>query len=93
MYFLLYTLFKLTSNWPRYTKHMTRRPKSGYDAKLYRFDTTCDGKRFFSTEEQALEAADVRMFENLSATIGVYQCATCRNWHLTSIGMRQKTKR
>ena len=72
---------------------MPRRTKNTYDAKLYRFDPTCDGKRFFATEEAALEAADVRMFENLSATIGVYQCATCRNWHLTSIGVKQKTKR
>jgi hypothetical protein len=64
---------------------MPRRTKQGFDTKLYRFDFTCEGKRFFKTEKEALEAADIRMLENMSVTVGVYQCPTCRNWHLTSI--------
>ena len=64
---------------------MPRRSKRNADTRLYRFDLTCEGKRFFKTEAEALEAADIRMLENMSVTIGVYQCPTCRNWHLTSI--------
>ena len=54
-------------------------------SKTYRFDPICEGKRFFETEAAALEAADIRMLENMSVTVGVYQCTTCMQWHLTSI--------
>ncbi len=64
---------------------MPRRTKQGFDTKAYRFDLTCEGKRFFKTEKEAIEAADFRMLENMSVSIGAYQCPTCRNWHLTSI--------
>lgn len=64
---------------------MSKRNKKVTDAKVYRFDLACDGKRFFKTEEEALEAADIRMLENMSVTIGIYQCPTCMHWHLTSI--------
>lgn len=64
---------------------MARRTKSAFETKVYRFDATCAGKRFFKTEQEALEAADIRMLENMSTTIGIYQCATCFNWHLTSL--------
>jgi hypothetical protein len=64
---------------------MPRRTKQGYQSKIYRFDLTCDGKRFFKNEKEALEAADFRMLENMNADIGVYQCPTCMLWHLTSI--------
>ncbi len=64
---------------------MVKRTKKAASAKVYRFDLTCDGKRFFKTEEEALEAADFRMLENMNADIGVYQCPTCMLWHLTSI--------
>lgn len=70
----------------QYTKEMaSRRTKRSTEVKAYRFDLTCEGKRFFETEEKALEAADIRMLENMSVTIGVYRCPTCLNWHLTSI--------
>jgi len=63
----------------------TRRNKKVAEAKAYRFDLACEGKRFFKTEEEALEAADIRMLENMSVSIGIYQCPTCFHWHLTSI--------
>lgn len=53
--------------------------------KEYHPNPTCDGKRFFATESEALEAADVRMLEHMSLTLGVYQCPTCLQWHLTRI--------
>ena len=64
---------------------MPRRSKKVAESKVYRFDLTCEGKRFFKTEQEALEAADVGMLENMSVTLGVYQCPTCHYWHLTSI--------
>jgi len=68
-----------------YNRVMSLRSKKVADAKIYRFDATCEGKRFFATEKEALEAADAGMFDNMSLTLGVYQCPTCRQWHLTSI--------
>lgn len=62
-----------------------RRTHQLNERKVYRFDLTCEGKRFFKTEAEALEAADIRMLENMSVTIGVYQCPTCSYWHLTSL--------
>ena len=64
---------------------MSKRSKTVSQSKVYRFDLTCDGKRFFTTESEALEAADIRMLENMNIDMGVYQCPTCFHWHLTSI--------
>jgi hypothetical protein len=84
MYFLLYAHFYKTPA-EGYTGYMSHRRKKAVKTKAYRFDLTCEGKRFFKSEKEALEAADFRMLENMSVTIGIYQCATCRYWHLTSI--------
>lgn len=67
-----------------------RRNSKFTESKVYRFDLTCEGKRFFETEALALEAADIRMLENMSVSIGVYQCPTCMHWHLTSIKPNEK---
>ena len=64
---------------------MSKRSKKVSKAKIYRFNPICEGKRFFKTEHEALAAADVGMLDNMSVTLGVYQCATCGHWHLTSI--------
>jgi len=91
MYFLLYSSFCAVAP-ERYTKRMPRRSKKVAESKLYRFDPTCSGKRFFATEAEALEAADVGMLENMTVTLGVYQCATCRQWHLTSMSSQKHTR-
>lgn len=84
MYFLLYAHFYKTPV-EAYTEYMPQRRNKAAKAKAYHFDFTCEGKRFFKSEAEALEAADFRMLENMNVTIGIYQCATCRYWHLTSI--------
>ncbi len=45
----------------------------------------CDHKRHFKTEAEALEAADLRMLDNMTLTIGIYACPICSHWHLTRI--------
>lgn len=64
---------------------MPRRTKRGADAKSYQFKLACEGKRFFKTESEAIDAADFRMLENMNVTIGIYQCHVCHYWHLTSV--------
>lgn len=71
---------------------MSRRNKKVGESKVYRFDLTCAGKRFFKTEDEALEAADIRMLENMSVTVGIYQCPTCMLWHLTSIKPAERSR-
>ena len=80
MHFLLYASFSA------YTKYMTRRrTKTATAAKAYKPDPICAGKRFFHSEQTALEAADQQMLDHMDLSIGVYQCPSCRLWHLTRI--------
>lgn len=64
---------------------MSHRNKKVAALKAYRHDAICEGKRFFESEEKALEAAEYGMLENMSISLGVYHCLNCGNWHLTSV--------
>lgn len=64
---------------------MSKRNKKVAEGKVYQFNLSCEPKRIFNSEEEALEAADVGMLENMSVSLGVYQCPACRHWHLTSL--------
>ena len=64
---------------------MSLRNKKVAENKAYQFDLSCSSKRIFKTEAEALEAADTGMLDNMSLTLGVYQCHICHNWHLTSL--------
>jgi hypothetical protein len=46
---------------------------------------TCDRKRHFKTEQEALEAAELRMLDTMTLSIGIYKCSVCHHWHLTRI--------
>lgn len=68
---------------------MSKRNKKVSEGKIYQFNLACETKRIFNTEDEALEAADIGMLENMSVSLGVYQCPICHYWHLTS--MQSKT--
>ena len=60
------------------------RKKSPQD--LRRFSLICESKRPFKTEQLALKAADFGMLQDMSISLGVYQCSVCNQWHLTTSG-------
>jgi hypothetical protein len=59
-----------------------RYQKPAFNPKII---TSCDRKRHFKTEQDALDAAELRMLDNMTITIGVYECSICHHWHLTRI--------
>ena len=64
---------------------MSKRNKKIAEGKIYQFNLSCESKRIFKSEQEALDAADVGMLENMSVSLGVYQCPICHHWHLTSL--------
>ncbi|OIP85825.1 hypothetical protein COV88_02265 [Candidatus Saccharibacteria bacterium CG11_big_fil_rev_8_21_14_0_20_41_19] len=55
-------------------KHVYRNVKPG---------ATCDSKRQFINEREAVKAAEFQMLVNLNLELAVYQCDACFKWHLT----------
>lgn len=45
----------------------------------------CQSKSWYKTESEALEAAELRMLDNMSVELAVYRCNICTNWHLTRV--------
>lgn len=43
----------------------------------------CESKAWFKSEKEAIEASEMRMLDNMTVNLAVYQCNICRNWHLT----------
>lgn len=48
----------------------------------------CIQKRRFTSEQEALDAAEYQMFMKMSLQLGVYKCDYCHGWHLTNIGKK-----
>lgn len=44
--------------------------------------SVCASKRRFATEAAALDAAELRMLDNMTLTITIYRCNECGQWHL-----------
>jgi hypothetical protein len=49
----------------------------------FQFTSSCQQKRRFATERQALEAADYQMLVKPGLELAVYKCPDCHGWHLT----------
>lgn len=64
------------------------RPRRRTQRPIFTIDVSCEQKRRFPTEAEAIDAADLRMLENMTVELDVYQCPTCSQWHLTR---RKKT--
>ncbi len=60
---------------PRKNKSMKHQP--------YATSMSSCTKRQFKTANDAEEAAEFQMLENMSLELAVYQCDSCRYWHLT----------
>lgn len=45
----------------------------------------CQSKVWYKTEAEAKDAAELRMLDNMSVQLDIYQCNICRNWHLTRL--------
>jgi hypothetical protein len=49
----------------------------------FRLATTCQQKRRFRSEKEALVVADYQMLITPGLELTVYTCETCGGWHLT----------
>jgi len=60
-------------------------PRKNKSTKHQRFATSlfqCT-KRKYKNENEAQDAAEHQMLENMSLELSVYECDICKNWHLT----------
>lgn len=64
-----------------YTMAMKRPDKT--KTRLHSFALPCKGKKQFETKQEASEAADFHMLENMNIDLSVYQCDRCHYWHMT----------
>lgn len=55
----------------------------------FRFISSCDTKRRFRTEREAIAAAEYQMLIKPTLELSVYKCEQCGGWHLTR---QQKTR-
>ncbi len=53
--------------------------------------STCERKRSFHSEKDALAAAEEQMSYHLTLELGVYQCLLCGGWHLTQLNISDDT--
>jgi rubrerythrin len=44
---------------------------------------SCQAKRRYKSEKEALKIADLQMLQNMSLELAVYKCDICGFWHLT----------
>jgi hypothetical protein len=45
--------------------------------------SSCQTKRAYINEAEAIYAADTHMLESMSLDLRVYKCSDCHKWHLT----------
>ena len=77
MYLYTVSLYKEFENNKMPRKHQSL-PHQRYEAPM-----TCEEKRRFRTEADALKAAEIQMLTDMQLELHVYQCFHCRQWHLT----------
>ncbi|MEI6054229.1 MAG: hypothetical protein WCQ49_02560 [Candidatus Saccharibacteria bacterium] len=53
------------------------------------FVNNCQPKRKYSSEKEAIKAADYQMLLDINLELSVYKCDTCNKWHLTRIKIGQ----
>ena len=51
--------------------------------QLFTFHFSCQNKRRYKTENEALKAAEFQMLQDMNLELSVYKCNDCSFWHLT----------